>query len=122
MTELFQNSWFVWTVGVAVGLPVLLVLLTEVQNSLLRRGSPFVRPVALIRNYILPLGALLILLVKGSEVPIEATSVRIVATILGFIVVILLLSSFNTTLFHSAPEAAGANGSRRSFWTWPASR
>lgn len=106
MTALFRDSWFLWTIGVAVGLPVLLVLLTEAQNSLLRRGSAFVRPVALIRNYILPLGALLILLVKGSEISVEATPVRIVATILGFIVVVLLLSSFNTTVFHSAPEGS----------------
>jgi small-conductance mechanosensitive channel len=106
MTALWKDSWFIWTVGVAVGLPVSLVLLTELHNSLVRRRSGFVRPVALIRNYILPLGALLVLLVKGSDVSIETTPVRIVATVLGFIVVVLLLSSINTTLFHSAPEGS----------------
>ena len=106
MTELWQDPWFTWTLGVAIGLPVLLVLFTEMQNSLARRGSAFVRPVTLIRNYILPLGALLVLLVKGSEVSIEATPVRIVATILGFIVVVLLLSSLSITLFHGAPEGS----------------
>lgn len=106
MTDLWRDSWFLWTVCVAVGLPMSLVLLTELHNSLVRRGSGFARPVALIRNYIVPLGALLVLLVKGSDVPIETTPVRIVATVLGFIVVVLLLSSINTTLFHSAPEGS----------------
>lgn len=103
IAELFADSWFVWAVVVAVGLPVLLVLLTEVQHALARRGSVFVRPVALVRNYLLPLGALLLLLVKGSEVSAETTPVRIVATVLGFVVVVLLLSGLNATLFHSAP-------------------
>lgn len=106
MTELFEDPWFAWTLGVAVGLPVALIVFTELQNSLLRRGSAFARPIALIRNFILPLAALLVLLVKGSEVSIEAIPVRIVATILGFIVVVLLLSSLNTALFHGAPEGS----------------
>lgn len=70
----------------------------------MRRGSYLARPVGLLRNYILPLGALLILLVKGSDISAEATTVRIVATAFGFVVMILLLSGLNATLFQGAPE------------------
>ena len=106
MTSLFGTSWFLWAVGVAIGLPVLLVLLTEVQNSLARRGSALVRPLAITRIYILPLAALLILLVQASQVSADATPVRIVATVLSFVVLILLLSGLNATLFHGAPDGS----------------
>ena len=31
--------WFYWAVGVAIGFPICLVLLTELQNALRRRGD-----------------------------------------------------------------------------------
>lgn len=49
---------------------------------------------------------MLILLVKGTQVPAEATPVRIVATVFGFVVLILLLSGLNATLFQGAPEGS----------------
>ena len=55
-------------------------------------AASLARPVHLIRNYILPLGALLILLVQAMQVSGEATPVRIVATVFGFVVLVLLLS------------------------------
>ena len=58
------------------------------------------------RNYILPLGALLLLLVEATEVSAEATPVRIVATVLGFVVLMLVLSGLNATLFQGAPDGS----------------
>ncbi|AKS34117.1 mechanosensitive ion channel domain-containing protein [Mycolicibacterium goodii] len=106
MRSVLEADWFYWALGVAVGLPIGLVLLTELHNTMVRRGSYLARPVGLLRNYILPLGALLILLVKGSEISAEATPVRIVATGFGFVVMILLLSGLNATLFQGAPEGS----------------
>ena len=65
MTSVLDAPWFYWAVGVAVGFPLALVLLTELHNALRRRNSALARPVHLLRNYILPLGALLLLLVEG---------------------------------------------------------
>jgi small-conductance mechanosensitive channel len=104
MTSAFDAPWFYWAVGVAVGFPIALVALTELHNALRRRGSFLARPVHLLRNYILPLGALLILLVQAMQVSGEATPVRIVATVFGFVVIVLLLSGLNATLFQGAPE------------------
>lgn len=106
MRSVLEANWFYWALGVAVGLPIGLVLLTELHNTLARHGSYLARPVSLLRNYILPLAALLILLVKGSEISAEATPVRIVATGFGFVVIILLLSGLNATLFQGAPEGS----------------
>ncbi|CAN5222184.1 mechanosensitive ion channel family protein [soil metagenome] len=106
MTSIVDTSWFFWALAVAIGLPVGLVLLTEVHNALQRRQSVLVWPVSLLRNYILPLGALLLLLLKGTQVSAEATPVRIVATVLGFVVLVLVLSGLKATLFQGAPEGS----------------
>ena len=103
MTNVLSSPWFYWAVGVAVGLPAGLVLLTEWHNTLVRRRSFLARPVSVLRNYLLPLGALLILLVKANEVSAEKTSVRVIATLFAFVVLVLLLSGVNATLFQSAP-------------------
>jgi small-conductance mechanosensitive channel len=104
MRSVLDAPWFYWAVGVALGFPLCLVFLTELQNALRRRGSVLARPIHLLRTYILPLGALLILLVQAMQVSGEATPVRIVATAFGFVVLVLLLSGLNATLFQGAPE------------------
>jgi small-conductance mechanosensitive channel len=106
VTRVVDSSWFYWALGVAVGLPIGLVVLTEVRVALTRRGSALARPVSLVRNYILPLAALLLLLVKATQVSAEATPVRIVSTVLGFVLLVLVLSGLNATLFHGAPEGS----------------
>lgn len=106
MRDVVSAPWFWWAVAIAVGLPLALVCLTELHNTLVRRNSYLARPVNLIRNYALPLGALLLLLVKATEVETEATTVRIVATGFGFVVLVLLLSGLNATLFQGAPEGS----------------
>jgi hypothetical protein len=43
--DVFTSPWFYWSIIIAVGLPTVLVLLTEVQHALSRRGSFLARPV-----------------------------------------------------------------------------
>ena len=106
MTPVVDSSWFYWALGVAFGLPVCLVVLTEVRAALARRGSVWTKPVGLVRNYILPLAALLLLLTKATQVSAEATPVRVVSTILGFVLLVMVLSGLNATLFQGAPEGS----------------
>ena len=109
MTNVVDTSWFYWAIGVAIGLPILLVILTELRAALARRDSALAKPIGLVRNYILPLAALLLLLVKATEVSAEATPVRIVSTVLGFVLLVLVLSGLNATLFQGAPEKSWRN-------------
>ena len=102
--NLFQSSWFYWAIGVAAGFPVCLILLTELHRTLVRRNSHLARQVSLLRNYLLPLGALLLLLVKASQVPAGEGSVRILTTVFGLLVLVLVLSALNATVFEGAPE------------------
>lgn len=104
MTDLMASSWFYIAVGIVVGLPLLLVLLTEWRHSLRRRGSSLVGPVTLMRNYLVPFGALLLAMVGAAQMPAGSTPVRIVGTLLAIAVLLLLLSGVRNSLFAAAPE------------------
>jgi len=99
-------AWFYWAVGLTVGLPFTLIALTELHHALARRQSALARPVNLLRSYLVPLTALLLLLVKVAQVPERLNSVRMLATVFGFLVLVLLLSGLNATLFESAPQGS----------------
>jgi len=100
----WHSSWFYWAVGIVVGFPVTLIFLTELQHALARRNSRLGRLIGLLRNYLVPLGALLLLLVKASQIPAGEVPVRMLTTLFGFLVLVLVLSGFNATVFEGAPE------------------
>jgi small-conductance mechanosensitive channel len=99
-----HSSWFFWAMVVAIGFPVGLILLTELHHTLLRRKSRLARQVGMLRNWLLPLGALLLLLVKASQISAGDVPVRMLTTVFGFLVLVLLLSGLNATVFEGAPE------------------
>lgn len=101
--NVFDSPWFYWAIGVAVGLPVGLIVFTEWHKTLVQNNSHLARPVNLLRNYLLPLGALLLLLVKATQIRAQDTSVRVLATVFGFVVLVLVLSGLNAALFQRAP-------------------
>lgn len=101
MTSFWNESWFVWAMAVAVGLPVALVVLTEIIGWLARREHPATGPLRLLRNLVLPVGAILVLLAFANEVTTDFVWVRLVASLFGFLVILLVLSAFNVVLFGS---------------------
>ncbi|MDF2441806.1 MAG: hypothetical protein JWR01_9 [Subtercola sp.] len=104
MTDFWTEPWFGWAVAIAVGLPILIVVLTEIIGWLTRRNSPAAKPVALLRNLVLPVGALLVLVSFANKTTTDFTWIRVVATVFGFLVILLVLSAFNVVLFGS-PQA-----------------
>ena len=99
-----NSSWFYWALAVAIGFPVGLILLTELHHILIRRQNRLARQVGMVRNWLLPLGALLLLLVKASQISAGDVPVRLLTTVFGFLVLVLLLSGLNATVFEGAPE------------------
>jgi len=80
--ELITQPWFWPAVVVVVVVPVLLLVLTELQATLVRRGSPGSRIVSLLRNFVVPVGGLLLLLSQTASVDsAEYTWTRIAATV-----------------------------------------
>ncbi|WP_072806956.1 mechanosensitive ion channel family protein [Rhodococcoides yunnanense] len=102
MSDLVSQPWFWPAVLVVVALPVALLILTEIHASLQRRGSNFVKPVLLLRNYVLPALALLLLISQVESESVEASWSRIIATVLGFLVILFVLSGANAVLFSNA--------------------
>lgn len=101
-----DSAWLSWAIGLTLGLPLILIVLTESHQALTRRHSALARPVNLLRSYVVPLTALWLLLVKVAQVPAQLTSVRVLATVFGFLVLVLLLSGLNATVFEGAPEGS----------------
>lgn len=102
LEEAFADGWGWWVIALAVGVPALLVVLTELIGFLSRRQHPLAGPLTLMRNWVVPVGALFALLAFAIQSPADAVWVRVVATVFGFLVILLVLSSFNVALFANA--------------------
>lgn len=98
----FSDAWITWAIVLAIGVPVLLVVLTEILGALNRRGSPVAGPIKLLRNWVIPVAALFALLAFAIQSPADMVWTRVVATVLGFLVILLVLSAFNVALFTNA--------------------
>jgi small-conductance mechanosensitive channel len=102
----FRDGWVWSAIAIAVGVPVALVALTELIGVLQRRGNPAVGPLKLLRNWVVPTAALLALLAFAFQSPADEVWVRVVATVLGFLLILLVLSSFNVALFATARKGS----------------
>jgi small-conductance mechanosensitive channel len=106
MFSVMSDPWFYWAVGVAIGLPLALIVLTEWQHTLRRRNSTLLGPVTLLRNFLLPLGALLAVMLGATQMPPKSTPVRIVGTLVAIAILVLLLSGIRNSLFAAAPDTS----------------
>lgn len=106
MAELIQQPWFWPVVAVVVGLPALLIVLTEIYFALRSHGRGAARIILLIRNWLVPLGALLVLLSQVRFANGEVDWLRVVATAFGFLVVLVLINAVNLFMFTKASEGS----------------
>lgn len=104
MIPVLAEGWVWWAAALAVGVPLVLVALTEIIGVLRRRRNPAVRPLLLLRNAVVPVAALVALLAFATRSDQDLIWVRIVGTLLGFLLILLLLSGLNVALFSSARE------------------
>lgn len=100
--EAFRDGWAWWVIALSAGVPILLVVLTEILGALIRRDSALAGPVRMLRNWVIPVGALFGLLAFAVQSPAEWVWVRVVATVFGFLLILLVLSAFNVALFANA--------------------
>lgn len=106
MTELLDLPWFWPVTAVVIGVPTLLIVLTEIHLALEARGRPSAKIVLLLRNWIVPLGGLLVLLSQAQLATEQVDWVRVVATAFGFLVVLVLLNAVNLFMFTKAAEGS----------------
>lgn len=106
MSEPWAQSWFWPVVIVTVGLPVLLVVCTEIMRALERRRNRAASIIRLIRNFALPLGALLLLLAQVDDLELEVNWSRIIATVFGFVLILIIINLLNFALFATAERGS----------------
>lgn len=104
MSNMLDQPWFPWALGIAVGLPLLTLLLGEVVVRLAQRGNPLAPTLGLVRTYILPAAAILLLLTQVAGVPVDGVPTRILQTIFWMTVIIAVLSFGNALLFVGAAK------------------
>lgn len=104
MLEIWKEPWFWPALGVIIGLPIVLLVLTEVHGFLERRGSRGARIILLLRNYVAPVGALLLLLNQATYADIDLTWTQVTATVFGFLIILVLLNGLNFVLFVTAKQ------------------
>ncbi|WP_185022845.1 mechanosensitive ion channel family protein [Curtobacterium sp. PhB115] len=106
MTAWWEQSWFWPSIAVIVGLPVLLLVLTELQSALERRHNPMHKVVGLFRNAVVPLIAILVLSVQVTDAvdPGKPVVNQVIGTVLGFLVILFVLNGLNIMLFANARE------------------
>lgn len=102
MTALTGQSWFWPALLIVVGLPLGLLILSEIHGVLLRRKSSYAKPVALLRNWLLPACAVYLLLQQLEAADADPTWSKVAATVFGFLVMLVLLSGANAALFGEA--------------------
>lgn len=106
MSTITNQPWFWPSLIVVIGLPLALLILNELHGLLVRRGSGYAKPVALLRNWLLPAAAVYLLINQlnhgGQEVGGPATWTKIAATVVGFVIMLVLLSGANAALFGEA--------------------
>ena len=104
MSELWTESWFWPIVGVVVGLPVVLLVLGEVHASMVRHERNGAGLVALARNVLAPLVALLVLfsLIPKNTGGGDFPWAKLAATAVGVVVILLALNTVNVVVFTRA--------------------
>lgn len=106
MAEPWNESWFWPVVIVVIGLPILLILTTELARALEARGNRAASIVTLIRNFVLPIGALLLLVAQIDDLDLEVNWTRIVATVFGFVLILVIINLLNFAIFATAERGS----------------
>jgi small-conductance mechanosensitive channel len=110
ITDIFGEPWFWPAVAVIIGLPLVLLVLGEVQTSMQRKGTPGLTIVTLARNVLAPLAAVIILFTQIPQADLDGfTWAKVAATAFGLVVVVILLSGLNLAIFVTAKQGTWRN-------------
>ena len=82
--DLLHNPAVLWSIGLAVGVPVALIGLSEVVERLRRRGSAYESAWATVRNALVPVTALTLLCLYVLRLPEGHVWLRVVLTLFLF--------------------------------------
>ena len=102
--NVFEQATIWWVIAFAVGIPLSMVVLTEVIGFLQQRSHPAVGPLRLLRNWVIPVAGLLVLLAFAIQSPADQVWVRVVATVFGLLLILLVLSALQRRPVRQRPQ------------------
>lgn len=100
--SLADYPWLAWGLGLTLGFPLSMVVLSETLHRLETQGRPLAGPVRHLRNITLPLLALLVFLQNMLGLPPAETTIKVVYTLVSVSLLFVLLSFGNVLLFAEA--------------------
>ena len=106
MADIVSQAWFWPAVIVSVGLPLLLIGLTEMHNALARGGSRAAPIVLMVRNYLVPVAAIMVLISQPGAWDEEQSWFKVFATIFGLLVILVVINAVNHLVFHRAEKGS----------------
>jgi small-conductance mechanosensitive channel len=96
---ILEQSWAYWGAALVFGMPMALLLLTELMNTLQCRKSIFYGIASNIRNVLLPITFLYLLTHFVLELDNDSLTVKLSATIMWIVLIHSSLSFINTLVF-----------------------
>ncbi|WP_298745123.1 mechanosensitive ion channel domain-containing protein [uncultured Microbacterium sp.] len=106
MSGIFAQPWFWPAVIVSVGLPLVLIVLTELANALVRHGSRAAPIVLMVRNYLVPVAALVVLVSQPGAWQGAGTWPRVIWTVFGLLVIVVVINAINHLVFRRAEKGS----------------
>jgi small-conductance mechanosensitive channel len=104
--DIVSQPWFWPAVIVSVGLPLVLIGLTEMHNAMARRGSRAAPIVLMVRNYLVPVAGILVLISQPGAWEGEGTWPKVVTTVFGLLVILVTINAINHLVFHRAEKGS----------------
>ena len=104
MPDNLNQAMIVWGTIVVVVFPCVTIALEEVVTRLQRQASPLVSPVIQVRNFIMPLVALLIVAVEILSLPVVHPVAKALASLLGLASIVVLLNFLGVVCVDNAPQ------------------
>ena len=98
----WQEPWLIWAVILAVGFPLLVIVIGEVIEQLKRQGNELASTLQAVKNLVLPSLALMILVRDVFKLDPQATPVKIIQTLFWVCAINAALSLINVLLFEQA--------------------
>jgi small-conductance mechanosensitive channel len=96
---ILKQSWTLWGLAILFGMPLALLILTEIMNILHNKRSIFYGIAANVRNILLPVTFLYLLTHFVLELDADAIAVKLSATAMWIILIHSSLSFINTLVF-----------------------
>lgn len=104
MLDNLNQTMVIWGTIVVVVFPCVTLVLEEVVTRLQRQTSPLVKPIIQLRNFIMPLVALLIVVTEILQLPVVHPITKTLATLLGLASILVLLNFLGVVCVDQAPS------------------